>query len=116
MPLKTQFKEPKIYLKVLLSQIAISIVKNENKELKGIYKMSEEEYHELISELTSIIIFKDFSLDIDGNSFQHSSNILKKWLPIFKGDYKILYGAIKDAEDIKELIMENYKKYSEEVC
>lgn len=108
MPLKTQFKEPKLYLKTLVSLLSLDIAQNENKELRGIYKISREDYNKLLSELSTIIIFKDFNFDIKGNLFKEFSNSLKKWLPIFKDDYRTLYGAIKDAQEISDLVMKNY--------
>lgn len=108
MPLKIQFKEPKLYLKTLVSLLSLDIAQNENKELRGIYKISREEYNKLLSELSTIIIFKDFNFDIKGNLFKEFSNSLKKWLPIFKDDYRTLYGAIKDAQEISDLVMKNY--------
>lgn len=108
MPLKIQFKEPKLYLKTLVSLLSLDIAQNENKELRGIYKISREDYNKLLSELSTIIIFKDFNFDIKGNLFKEFSNSLKKWLPIFKDDYRTLYGAIKDAQEISDLVMKNY--------
>lgn len=108
MPLKIQFKEPKLYLKTLVSKIAVATAETTNKELRGIYKISREDYNILISELATIIIFKDFNFDIKDNLFQEFSNSLKQWLPIFKDDYKTLSGAIKDAQEISDLIMKNY--------
>ena len=108
LPLKTQFKEPKLYLKTLVSLLSLNVAQNENKELRGIYKISKDEYNKLISELSTIIIFKDFNFDIEGNLFEEFSNSLNKWLPIFKDDYKTLYGAIKDAQEISDLVMKNY--------
>lgn len=108
LPLKTQFKEPKLYLKTLVSLLSLNVAQNENKELRGIYKISKDEYNKLISELSTIIIFKDFNFDIEGNLFEEFSNSLNKWLPIFKDDYRTLYGAIKDAQEISDLVMKNY--------
>lgn len=108
LPLKTQFKEPKLYLKTLVSLLSLNVAQNENKELRGIYKISKDEYNKLISELSTIIIFKDFNFDIEGNLFKEFSNSLNKWLPIFKDDYRTLYGAIKDAQEISDLVMKNY--------
>lgn len=107
-PLKIQFKEPKLYLKTLVSLLSLDIAQNENKELRGIYKISREDYNKLLSELSTIIIFKDFNFDIKGNLFKEFSNSLKKWLPIFKDDYRTLYGTIKDAQEISDLVMKNY--------
>lgn len=108
LPLKTQFKEPKLYLKTLVSLLSLNVAQNENKELRGIYKISKDEYNKLISELSTIIIFKDFNFDIEGNLFEEFSNSLKQWLPIFKDDYKTLEGALKDAQEISDLVMKNY--------
>ena len=108
LPLKTQFKEPKLYLKILVSLLSLNVAQNENKELRGIYKISKDEYNKLISELSTIIIFKDFNFDIEGNLFEEFSNSLKQWLPIFKDDYKTLEGALKDAQEISDLVMKNY--------
>lgn len=107
LPLKTQFKEPKLYLKTLVSLLSLNVAQNENKELRGIYKISKEEYNKLISELSTIIIFKDFNFDIEGNLFEEFSNSLKQWLPIFKDDYKTLEGALKDAQDIASIVTED---------
>lgn len=110
LPLKIQFKEPRLYLKTLVSNISLSIAQNSNKELRGIYKIEREEYNKLISELSTIIIFKDFNFEIDGTLFQDFSNSLKRWLPIFKDDYKTLEGVLKDSQEIKDIVMENYNK------
>lgn len=109
MPLKEQFINSKSYLSTLVQMISKATISN-NQSLFKKENLKINNYENLISIISTLIFFKNFDFPLGDETFNNFSLELKKWLPYFKENYKLLYSSIKDSEKIANQILENYER------
>lgn len=108
LPLKEQFKTPEAYYRTAFHEVAHAMgAKNRlNRDLTGRFGSNKYAKEELIAEISSFLIGGSCQLGFEPHS--NSIAYLKSWSKGIKEDPNFLKDVIKQADEVKNMVLGNY--------
>lgn len=115
-PLRYQFKNAKSFVATLVHEMGHSTGHPDRLNRKFGTKFGDPDYakEELRAELGALFVETDLGLDPSGEVMEDHSDYLLSWIGALRKDPNELFRACKDAEQISERIVKNYKLYIEQ--